>query len=150
MEEAAAEFRRGLHIDPNALYPRWALGLTCQLLGRHEEAVASMEKAVEQSGRRQPYYLALLAGTYAAAGRRPEALEVLRDLRARSPRQYIAPYHLAFAHIPLGNTAEALDCLERGCEERNALGWWFRDCAAFDPLRSDPRFPALLQKIVPA
>ncbi|MDQ2979958.1 MAG: protein kinase, partial [Acidobacteriota bacterium] len=95
MEEAAAEFRRALHIDPNALYPRWALGLRCQLLGRHEEAVASMEKAVEQSGRRQPYYLALLAGSYAAAGRRPEALEVLRDLRARSPRQYIAPYHLS-------------------------------------------------------
>ena len=149
MEEAAAEFRRALHIDPNALYPRWALGLTCQLLGRHEEAVTSMEKAVEQSGRRQPYYLALLAGSYAAAGRRPEALEVLRDLRARSPRQYIAPYHLAFAHIPLGNTTEALDCLERGCEERNALAWWFRESAAFDPLRSDPRFPALLQRIVP-
>jgi len=39
----------------------------------------------------------------------------------------------------LGRVAEALDCLERGCEERNALAWWFRESAAFDPLRSDPR-----------
>jgi serine/threonine protein kinase/tetratricopeptide (TPR) repeat protein len=150
MEEAAAEFRRALHIDPNALYPTWGLGLTCQLLGRHAEAVASMEKAAEATGRRQPYYLALLAGSYAAAGRRTEALDLLEDLQRRSAHQYIAPYHLAFIHIPLGNTTEALDCLERGCDERNGLAWWFRDCAAFDPLRAHPRYPKLLEKIVPA
>jgi serine/threonine-protein kinase len=150
MEEAAAEFRRALHIDPNALYPTWALGLTCQLLGRHAEAVASMERAAETTGRRQPYYLALLAGSYAAAGRRTDALELLEELQRRSAHQYIAPYHLAFIHIPLGNTSEALDCLERGCDERNGLAWWFRDCAAFDPLRSHPRYPKLLEKIVPA
>jgi tetratricopeptide (TPR) repeat protein len=122
--------------DPDRPRPR-ALGLTCQLLGRHEEAVASIQKAVELRVRRQTYYLALLAGSYAAAGRRSEALDLLRDLESRSKTQYTAPDHLAFAHMPLGNTIEA-------------LGWWFGDRAAFDRLRSDPRFPALLRKIVPA
>ncbi|MCA1583122.1 MAG: protein kinase [Acidobacteria bacterium] len=150
MEEAATEFRRALHIDPAALYPLWALGLTCQLLGRHEESLASMRKAVELSGGRQTYYLALLAGACAAAGRRSEALDLVRDLESRSSQQYVAPYHLAFAHVPLGNTTLALDCLARACEERNALAWWVRDSAVFDPIRPDPRFPAVLRKIVPA
>jgi serine/threonine-protein kinase len=150
LEAAAAEFRRALHIDPNAPYPLWALGLTCQLLGRHEESVASMEKAAQVTGRRQTYYLALLAGSYAAAGRRAEALDLLKDLEQRSARQYIAPYHMALTHIALGDIDRVFDCLDRGCQERNALGWWFRDCAVFDSLRSDPRFPALVRKIVPA
>jgi serine/threonine-protein kinase len=150
LPEAADEFRRALSIDPNAPYPLWAHGLTSQILGRHEESIAYMEKAAEVTGRQQTYYLALLAGAYAAAGRRSEALSMLEDLELRSRRQYIAPYHLAFVHLPLGRIDEAIDCLERGAEERNALGWWFRDCAVFDPLRSHPRYPKLLEKIVPA
>ncbi len=150
MEEAAAEFRRALHIDPEALYPLWALGLTCQILGRHDEAVESMRKAVERSGPEQTYHAALLAGACAAAGRRGEALEILHDLESRAREQYVPPYHLAFAHIPLGNLTEAFNCLERSALERNALGWWVTESAAFDGLRTHSRYPALLRMIVPA
>jgi len=45
---------------------------------------------------------------------------------------------------------EAVACLERACADRNALTWWIRDCPFYDPIRSHPRFPALLEKIVPA
>ncbi len=149
-EEAAGEFRRALHIDPNAPYPLWALGLTCMHLGRHSEAIASLEKALEVTKRRQSHYVALLGGAYAAAGRRSEALGILEELTERSAREYIAPFHLAFLHIPMGNLDEAVSCLERACAERNALGWWPRSCPFYDPLRSHPRFPALLEKILPA
>jgi tetratricopeptide (TPR) repeat protein len=102
-EDAVAQFRRALHIDPNAPYPLWGI-----------------------------------------------ALSVLAELEERASREYIAGYHLAFLHMPLGNLDEAISCLERACAERNGLTWWVRDSPAFDPLRSHPRFPALLQKIVPA
>jgi serine/threonine protein kinase/tetratricopeptide (TPR) repeat protein len=149
-EEALREFRRALHIDPNAPYPLWAIGMTCMQLGRHSEAIASLEKVVDITRRRQSHYVALLGGAYAAAGRRPEALELLAELTDRSSREYIAPFHLAFLHIPLGNADEAVSCLERACADRNALAWWPRSCPFYDPLREHPRFPALLAKIVPA
>jgi serine/threonine protein kinase/tetratricopeptide (TPR) repeat protein len=148
-EEAIGEFRRALHIDPNAPYPLWAIGLTYMQLGRHREAVDSLEKAVEVTKRRQSHYLALLGGAYAVAGRRADALALLAELTGRSSREYIAPFHLAFLHIPLGNLDEAISCLERACEERNALAWWPRTAPFYDPLRAHPRFPALLAKIVP-
>lgn len=149
-EDALAEFRRALHIDPNAPYPLWAIGMTYMELGRHSEAIASLEKAVEVTTRRQSHYLGLLGGAYAAAGRKAEALDLLGELTRRSSSEYIAPFHLAFIHVPMGNADEAIDCLERACAERNALGWWPRSCPFYDSLRSHPRFPALLAKIVPA
>jgi serine/threonine protein kinase/tetratricopeptide (TPR) repeat protein len=149
-EESVQEFQRALHIDPNAPYPLWAIALPYQSLGRHEEAVACAEKAVEVTKRRQTFYIAILGGAYAYAGRRPEALALLEELRQRSVSEYVAPSFLVFIHIPLGNAEEAISCLERACAERNAFTWWIRDSAAFDPLRTHPRFPKLLEKIVPA
>ena len=149
-EDAIRELRRALHMDPNAPYPLWAVGMAYMQLARHSEAVASLEKAVEVAKRRQSHYVALLGGAYAAAGRRREALDLLAELTDRASREYIAPFHLAFLHIPMENADEAITCLEKACGERNALAWWPRTCPFYDPLRSHPRFPALLAKIVPA
>ncbi|MGH9399129.1 MAG: protein kinase domain-containing protein [Thermoanaerobaculia bacterium] len=149
-EDAVREFRRALHIDPRAPYPLWAAGLTCRLLGRHEEAVAFLEKAVEVKVNRQSFYLGMLGAAYAAAGRKPEALALLEELTQRSRREYVAPHHLAFIHITLGDADQAFAELDRAIAERNCLMWWMRQSPMFDPLRSDPRFPAVLAKVVPA
>jgi len=148
-EEAVQEFRRALHIDPNAPYPLWAIGLSYMALGRHREAVATLEKVVEITKRKQSHYLGLLGGAHAAAGNRTEALALLGEMEEKSSREYVAPLHLAYLQIPLGNTDEAMSCLEKACEERNALTWWVRHAAFYDPIRSHPRFPAFLEKIVP-
>jgi serine/threonine-protein kinase len=149
-EEAAREAGRALTLDPEALYPLWVNGLTLQMLGRSAESVAAFEKAVRLTDREQTYYLALLGGGYAAAGRGAEAERILGELRERSSREYVAPYHLAFIHIPLGNHDEAVAALERGCEERNALAWWPKTSPVYDPLRDHPGFANILRKIVPA
>ncbi len=150
-DEALEEFGRALHIDPRAPYPLWASGLTCHLSGRHVEAVEFLERAAEVTGRKQPLYLALLGAAYAGAGRRPEAVALLEELRGRPASRYVPPLHLAFTYVALGETDEALSALDRACRERNGLTWyWVRDSAVFDALRSDSRFPSLLAKIVPA
>jgi len=148
-DEAVREFRRALHVDPNAPYPLWAIGLTYLTQGQAEKAVEPLEKVVEITKRAQSHYLALLGGSYAAAGQRPKALALLDELTRRSASEYINPFHLAFLHIPMGNLDEAVSCIEKGCADRNALVWWVRECAFYDPIRSHPRFPALLEKIVP-
>jgi serine/threonine protein kinase/Tfp pilus assembly protein PilF len=148
-EEAVSEFRRALHIDPRAPYPLWALGLAYRTLGRHADAVTTLEKAVEVTVKRQSFYLGMLGGAYAAAGRRTEALALLAELSERSSREYVAPLHVAFIHMPLSNADEAVACLEQALTQRNNLMWWMRECAVFDDIRGDPRFPRLLERVVP-
>jgi Tfp pilus assembly protein PilF len=149
-EEAVQEFRRALHIDPNAFYPLWAITLSFLALGRSREAVDSLEKVVAITKRKQSHYLGLLGGAYAAAGNREQARAVLGELEERSSREYVAPFHLAYLHIPMGNLDEAMSCLEKACADRNALTWWLREAPFYEPIRSHPRYAALVDKIVPA
>jgi serine/threonine protein kinase/Tfp pilus assembly protein PilF len=147
-EEASREFRQALHIDPLAPYPLWALGVAYRLMGRHAEAVTTLEKALEITMNRQSFYVGMLGAAYAAAGRRRQALGLLDELRERSRREYVSPHHVAFVCIPLGDFDLAFEYLMRACDERNCLMWWLGGSPIFDPLRSDPRFPKLLEKVV--
>ena len=149
-EDAIREFRRALHIDPSAPYPLWAITLSYMALGKNAEAVASLEKVAAITNRKQSHYLGLLGGAYAAAGNREKALAVQRELEDLASREYVAPFHLAYLHIPVGNLDEAMSCLEKACADRNALTWWLRDAPFYDPIRTHPRYAALVEKIVPA
>jgi tetratricopeptide (TPR) repeat protein len=128
----------------------WAIGLTYQLIGKHAEAIVNLERVVEITGRRQPFYLALLAGACAAAGQRDRALVLLEELKKRAEREYSAPFHLLFVYVPLGEIDEAIACVEKACLERNALAWWVTENPLFEPLRSHPRFKSIVEKIHPA
>ena len=149
-EEAVQEFRRALHIDPNAPYPLWAIALSYMAVDQPEKAVASLEKVVGITKRKQSHYLGLLGGAYAAAGRREQALAVQRELEERASREYVAPFHLAYLQIPMDNLDEAMNLLEKACADRNALTWWLREAPFYDPIRSHPRFAALVEKLIPA
>jgi serine/threonine-protein kinase len=148
--EAERETRRGLKLDPDALYPLWACGLTLQIQRKHEEATAMFEKAVAITERGQTWYLGHLGGSYGAAGRRADALRILDELRERSSREYVAPFHVAFVHLGLKDYDAAVAALELAVEHRNALAWWPKSAAQYDPLRSHPRFESVIAKIVPA
>ena len=149
-EAAEREFRRALSVDADALYPLWACGITLQLSGKHDESVAMLEKAVRLTERSQTWYLGHLGGCYGAAGRESEARAVLAELRERSSREYVAPFHVAFVHAGLGDHDSAVAALELACDQRNGLAWWPRSAPLFDALRSHPRFESVLAKIVPA
>jgi serine/threonine-protein kinase len=149
-EEAEREMRRALELDPDGLYPLWAIGVTLQRMGKHAEAAAHFGHAVALTDRAQTWYLAHLGGAYASGGRREDALGVLSELRDRSSREYVAPYHFSFVHLGLGDHAEAIAALEAAAAQRNALAWWPRTTPVFDALRGNPRFEAVLAKFVPA
>jgi TolB-like protein/Flp pilus assembly protein TadD len=149
-DEALREFRKGLEIDPNGVYPLFCVGMASQCMGAHADALASFEKLVTVTGGGQSHSLGLLGGAYAAAGRNDEAGRILEGLRERSAREYVAPLHRAFVEVPLGDHDAAFESLTRACEERNALAWWW---VAYDPgfaaLRGDARFSALRARVVP-
>jgi tetratricopeptide (TPR) repeat protein len=99
-----------------------------------------------------PEFLALLGRTYARMGDREKAAEVLRQLEQLSRIRYVQSYFLARVDAGLGDKQRALDYLEKAYEERseylvNADWGGLRTDPAWDNLRDEPRFQALLKKV---
>ena len=54
---------------------------------------------------------------------------------------------MALISVGLGESDQAISWLERAAEERDGIMPFLNTWPGFDPLRSDPRFQALLKKM---
>ena len=113
-------------------------------LGRFEEAIAAGERGGAVA-HRAPFFLGVLGWALATAGRDGEARTVLEELRAR-PAGSPTAVSEAWLLGALGEIDEAFDVLARAEEEHQGLVC-YTGLPGFDPLRADPRFAALLDRL---
>jgi serine/threonine-protein kinase len=145
-EQALSESEKILAIDPQFCSAHVNAAWALILLGRADEAVKRMESAVKL----ETCYLntpAWLAYAYASAGRKAEARAVLKKLEATAKNEYLAIYLLALPYVALGDTEIALRWLERAYEHRVEEMCLLNVDPALRPLRTHPRFQALLKKL---
>jgi TolB-like protein/Tfp pilus assembly protein PilF len=148
-DQAIEQLRKTVEMDPGFYYAHWTLGDALELKGHNEEAMAEYKKAIALDD--DPLPRALLGHLYAKIGRKDEALAILkqlRELRESSKQRYVSPFNLALIHIGLGQKNEAIQLLEETYEERDGYNIAFIKVEPMlDPLRGDPRFEALVQKV---
>jgi tetratricopeptide (TPR) repeat protein len=144
-ETAASVLARAIELDPNAAYALWTYGIVLRCLGRFDESITILESLVERSERKLPLYLALLAASRAASGENARAEEILHELQSR--KGFVASIDLATIFTALGDHDAALDALERARQERNALTWARIYFPEYLPLRGDPRWQVLAQRL---
>lgn len=145
-DEAVEAAERILEFDPRLARGHSILGWAHLLSGRAREGVAELERAVELS-RESTLFLGQLGQAYAHAERPEDARRILRQLRDLATRRYVSPYHLAYVHTGLGELDEAIACLDRAIENRDALAWGIRGSFLFTRLRPHPGFVPLLRKM---
>ena len=75
------------------------------------------------------------------------AREILHQLIELSKRQFISGYEIAHLHAALGESDLALAQLERAYREQQPQLARLKVDPMLDPLRSDPRFTALVRKM---
>jgi len=148
-DEAITQLRKTLEMDPGYYYGYVNLGQALDLKGARDAAIAEYQKARALND--DPYILGLLARSYGLSGNKTEAEKILNQLKELSQQRYVAAYTFALTYLGLGNIEEALRWLEQAYQNRagNDIGW-IRVDPLLDPLRGDPRFEALAEKIVPA
>ena len=148
-DEAIAQFRKALEIDPNFYFGHLELGETLLAKRAFGEAIDECQKARALND--DPFVLAVLGNAYAVSGNRTDALKILDQLKELSKQRYVNDYSFAIVYVGLADKPEALRWLEQGYQDRagSDIGW-IRVDALLDPLRDDPRFEALAEKIVPA
>jgi len=113
--------------------------------GKFREAIAEIEKARAQES--SPFAAAWLGYCYAASGDRTRAKAMLKKLNRMASRQYVSPLAEAEIYIGLGDRQRALDKLEQVYKTGSSMLAWLKVDHIYDPLRSEPRFIALLKKV---
>ena len=108
--------------------------------------VGEFQQAVERRGR-NALDVAYLAYAYAVAGQGSEAQRLLVELEGRSRREHVPPTVLAMVYMGVGQDERAFDYLDRAVAEHD--GWIAESIfyPTFDPLRSHPRYAALLEAL---
>lgn len=144
-DTAIEEYSAALELDRDFVPAHWHLGWAFEQMGRYRDAIAEAQKAVELSGG-AALYIASLGHAYAKAGRDQDARAVLRRLEAESATRHVSAYHMAVIFAALGEIDEAFAWLERAFEERSPWIGYLRVDPRNEPLRSDPRFEALLER----
>lgn len=146
-DEAEKQARKTLEIDPHFFLAHYYLGGILQMKGRLAEAIPEFQKSVELNN--DPYSLAMLGQAYARNGQKEEAQKVLARLTDEAKSRYVAPYAWALLYLGLGEKERALAELERAYQtgDTNYL-FIIKVDPILDELRREPRFNALVQKVV--
>jgi hypothetical protein len=81
-------------------------------------------------------------------GKREEARKILNNLLAYSKENHVPSSFMALVFSTLGEKDQTFAWLERAFRERDSsLLEFLKTDHRFDPVRSDPRYAALLHKI---
>jgi TolB-like protein/DNA-binding winged helix-turn-helix (wHTH) protein/Tfp pilus assembly protein PilF len=115
--------------------------------GMYPEAIAYSERAVARPGGRQTNDLGRLAQVYGFAGRKSETRKIIGELKERSRHQYVFPSALGDAYLGLGDRNQSITWFERAYEEQEPGIMFLNVARNLDPLRSEPRFQALLRRM---
>ena len=137
-DDALSPLKRSLDLDPGNYAATLMLGAVSEVLGKPQEALALFD---HPEFRESPY----IARAYALLGRRDEALKILNGLIQRGGAFDL--HEVAIAYFALGDKDRGFEWLTRAFDQRSGYVPWARVQPAFDGIRDDPRFKALVARL---
>ena len=145
-DQALDHLARAIEMNPMAVESYRILGTTLEMQGKSSEAERVLREAITLPGA-DSYTKATLGWVLARTGRRPEAEQLVRELESLGRDGYVSPVAFAILHVGLGNVDRALEAGELAFEERRGWLVYFKVNPMLDPLRNQPRFAALLERM---
>ena len=145
-DEAIEQSHQALELHPLHIMCLNYAGLSHAGKGDYEEALSCIERAAAIDPA-NPLTRTYLAWTYGVAGLRDKAEQLFEELLGQSRTAYAPACHMALACAGLGRLDEAFHWLDEAFKEPDGLLSWSYTYPLFDPLRSDPRFDSVLQRL---
>jgi len=144
---AIRQLKRALTFDSTYRIAQASIALAYSQVGQHDSAIAWARKAGLGHERAYGPLGAVLGVAYAMAGRRSEALAVIRNLQEEGRRFYIPPISIATIYASLDERDSAFVWLDRSYKD----GYWsfsyVRAEPLFDRLHADPRWDSLIRQM---
>jgi tetratricopeptide (TPR) repeat protein len=143
-DEAIAHLERTLQKDANYAPARTLLARALAEQGRYAEALEHLRLAA-------PFMtagvnLSFVAYVQARSGDRRASDASMAEIKSHSEWR-VPPYYSALVYTAQGRAAMALDALETAYREQDSTLVNLRADPRFDPLRSEPRFTALVERL---
>jgi len=151
IEEALAQFKLLLEENPDATdIAREGIGCVYMLSTQFENAEREFRKALEFGAPEfRHLYLAEIGVACAKQRKLEEAHKIAEELKAISrttEREVLTP--LAYVNVALGELEEAIRLLELANEKKETYPFvWLKVTPFLEPIRSEPGFVALLERI---
>lgn len=141
-----AECREALKLDARFYLLHYLLSRALARTGRHAAAVAALART-RSAWKEVPLVAAGAGVACAIAGRRAEALRILRRLEEQRKRRNIPATYIGLVYAGLREYDRAFEWLERAFEER-ADGLTLLNAEPLgERFRADPRFQSLVRRI---
>ena len=121
----------------------WEIGVYVQNK-LFNETLAELEKA-KRARKGDPILIYDTGMIYAAQGKRPEALRIIKDLEGISDASLSQAHLIAKIYATLNEKEMAFSWLERGLAT-GAIGPFYKDEPVWDSIRGDPRFTDLVRR----
>jgi len=122
----------------------WEIGAYIEN-GSFNEALAELEKQGRER-KNDPILIYSTGMVYAAQDKRAEALQIIKELEEMSGASLSQAHWIAKIYATLNEKELALAWLERGLAT-GAIGFFYKDDPVWDPIRSDPRFATVVEKM---
>jgi TolB-like protein len=145
-DEAIAQSRKTLEIDQNFHVVREYLGMGFQFTGKLAEALSEYRTAAAVTD--EPFTLALLGQACARSGLRDEAQRILTKLEQQSRSKFVSGWCIAVIRLSLGDRDGALAALQTAIDQHAPEILTIKYDTLLDDLHGDPRFDALVRKVV--
>ncbi len=145
-DEAIAQGMKTLELDPDYFEMHAAFGLLYLQTGRFDEGLKYLEGLRARSGD-NPLILGLLGYGYGVAGLDEKAGQIGARLGELARAQYVAPVSRALVHIGLGEQDAAFQWLDQAAAIHDSLLCYLDVMPCYDPLKHDPRFPVLRERM---
>lgn len=137
---------RTLEQFPNNPYARFWLASAHREKKMFSEAIREFDE-LRKLGPFAPAMLMAYGHALAVSGDTAGGRKILADLNAMAESRYVPAIYFAAMHIGLGENDKAFRWLDKAYEERNDRLVYLAIDPLADPVRSDPRFRKLLNRI---
>jgi serine/threonine-protein kinase len=145
-DESIEELKKTLAMNPDFLGARMVLWWCWVAKGDHEQAIADIRREADKPGLRTLKKL-MLAYACAAAGNKEEANGLLWELESKLASEDRLALLSALLFTALDIKDRAFQQLHRAYEIREPGLLFLKVAPWLDPLRSDPRYGALVEKL---
>jgi adenylate cyclase len=153
LEEAAAEFQEAARIREDDYQAAFLAAQSSEALGREEEARIRLAEALRVVEKHMelnpddPRAATMRAVSLCRLGRPEEGLQWAEKALEIDPEDAGVQYNVACLYSLEGEVDRAIRCLEEAFERGFHNKEWFKNDPDLDPLRADPRFQSLIERI---